>query len=512
MPENALESVKNMADVLDAALFESPRATSTAAFKRKRPPSASGTGKRQVRGASVAGTDTSTSQPPLSEAQRKAHAFVTNQLQRLQNEDQQRQESSALQDHSIAGGSYVAESCPMLVVQSVFSDVISRRNERPLMIDSFQACVQLIAIQAYSNKADMQRAHKLQQGQCLDPSYMSLLKRADRFRTWRSRLYTSLMINISIAADTQRRKEAETSAEPNEPINSLNPMAMQKFLGYLLWIPMSDVPDTLPGKKNCYTCSTPLREGQSTCYTATRLARVDRTGVPQTANVDSTTTTTTTAIDTHERPVHASSMPEIVGSHDSDRLVQFQVCSQCNEAVGLWLGIRDLFRCERNIAIKYLHTMLQHCATNALPAPKMQEFVDSYLKARDPLRIWNDTYKCLRKLINTMGMFLRHACEESTARSMSSLFYDIFPHNDCRNNPLEQPVDPPSRATRDAAKLLEMSVPERLQYLQQMMDYCGANNSSNNDMDPIWSDLLIAASDRQRDLFFARFCSTVPDQ
>lgn len=462
VPKDALVLASTLDDPLDAELFQKPQAAPVApSSKRKRTPSTA-SNKRQATGADGVVN--------VSSAERKARSFVQNKLQQLTQAEQQSQSAASsntpsTQDHSISGGSYVNETCSTLLVKSIFSDVVFERNA---LSKSFEACLQLVAYQAYNSKADVTRGQRLLRGEQLDPQYMQLVRQADLFRTWRSTLYTSLLVNIGEAAQAQRQHEANVGAEPNEPTHTMHPLAMQKFLGYMLWVPMESAPDTLAGKKNCYTCSTPLREGQSSCYTAPRLTRVDRTGVPQQHGVHSADSTPETRMSdttaTHNATV------EIIGEHPADRIVHFQICSQCNETVGLWLGIRDLFRCERNNAIRSLRAMMQRCDANRAPRPKLQEFVAAYVQERTPNKLSQDIFKCLRALINTLCMFLRTSCSESTARRMSCLFYDIFPRDDPRNNPDNKPVDPPSRATKIMEQMVDMNVEQRLEHLQHLMD------------------------------------------
>lgn len=480
VPESILKMADTMqVDPFDAELFQSPRAV-PAVSKRKRPTSSSASATPASRSqSSTAAAPIIDVDAPLAEssAERKARVFVQTQLDRLRQEEQQRTEST---DHSIAGGSYVSGKCPTLEVKSIFSDVISGGPSRQAIIQSFIACMHLIAIQAYNAEADERRGRKMARGIALDAHYLQLVQRADLFRTWRLTFFTSLLINISDSAREQRMREMSTDAEPNESIVTLHPLPMQKFLGYMLWVPIPRSPDDLAGKKNCYTCCTPLREGQSSCYKTVRLARTDRTGVPQqgeqqhTAYVDQSTTSAHSA---------TRITPEIVGSSEADKHVHFQICSSCNDSTQMWLGMRDLFRSERNLAIVAVEKMVKQYASQNKRLT-CAEFVEAYLRERDPPSIWNDVYKCFRMLVNSFGMFLRSACAESTARCMSGLFYDIFPDGDPRNNPFNKPVDPPSRATRVVKEMLSMSVEARLEHLHRLTD-----PDASEDIGAVWRAL-----------------------
>lgn len=487
VPPSILKMADTMqVDPFDAELFQKPRALTPSVSKRSRSSSTSTTSTSRRRPSAATTPTTTALQPPSesSSAERKARVFVQSQLDQLRQEEEQRH--SGAMDHSIAGGAYVSGVCPTLEVKSIFSDVISGTSTRQAISQSFVACLRLIAIQAYNADADKRRARKLQSGIPLDAAYMQLVQRADLFRTWRLTFFTSLLINISDAAHEQHMREASVDAEPNESIVTLHPLPLQKFLGHMLWAPIPRTSDNLAGKKNCYTCSTPLREGQSSCYKTVRLSRVNRTGVPQhEQHVDGGSSTSSSTCST------TRITPEIVGSSEADKHVHFQICSSCNDSIQMWLGMRDLFRSERNLAITKVQQMAALYAAQKKPLT-CTEFVEVYMHERNPSSIWNDVYKCFRMLVNSFGMFLRSACAESTARCMSGLFYDIFPDGDPRNNPHNKPVDPPSHATQTVAQMLSMSVEERLNHLHHLMD-----PNASDDVGAVWRTLHRDSSQAQ---------------
>jgi hypothetical protein len=467
VPQIDLDEAVNLKDPLDSLIFQPPvkvvnkrrRAPSAAASKRIAPPAVM----------------------PVSDAERKAQEFIQQKLATAIAAEVARtsvpklaSSTSSVEDHSIAGGSYIDETCRVVSVHSMFSTYLSDEPYRSRMSESFIACTKLIAIQAYNGKADNYRRDRLINNESVGQEYMELVKKADMFRTWRSTLYTSLLINLNEASDEHREYERHGSAEDYELPKILNPLALQKFLGYLLWIPMERSTDTLAGKKQCYTCSSLLREGQSYCCPAPRLVRINRTGIPQSKSNAAVSTSQLSAADkvVRDSVVGGGDRPvEIVESTDNDRIVHFQICSQCDEMVGLWLAIMDIFRNERNCAIRFLNDSLASCKARGVPPPKLAAFVEQYMTFRAPEKIWQDLRKWLRALVNPLGMFLRKACSERIARAARGLFHDMFEmEEDPRANPFNKPIESMNDSLKSALKMVDMTVEQRLNHLLHMVD------------------------------------------
>lgn len=479
VPPEDLQFATCISDPADSAIFDAPtkpsKAPSSARKRTKRPANAPNSKQQCLENLSSTSCDDAVAlapvvSAPISESERKAQRFLYDKLiEAVQQTEKQFDAENADKNsssHSIANGSYIEETCPLTMIQSVFSKPFNNTIECALMGESYAACIELIATQVYNEKADDMRCDRLLTGKTLPEEYMELVRKADKFRVWRCMLYTSIMVNINREAEKQRAFELYDSAEDDESLTIPNPLALQKFFGYLMWIPAKRSINQLAGKGRCYVCSCPLREGQSYNYLLPRLTATDRTAVPN-SSVSNEQTGFSNIATTHQQPIRTETLSE----NSTDFKVYFQICSQCDEMTTIFLSSRDGFRNERNAAILTLRDIVNTHSAMQQPPPSLKKFVAEYMKRREPKRVWQDEKKRLRAIINSLGSFLRRNCSESMARATRNLYHDIFKRDDDpRANPFDCVVEHLDENAQRAVSLMHMTVEERLQYLQQRID------------------------------------------
>lgn len=490
--QERLDAATTLHDPMDDVIFQPPCQTTTTKKRREAPngKDSADTAASKRRTPAVAAsrassakssTDLSTNAVGASStvnADEKARQFLHKKLVSIIQSNDALDSSAAVDDrqrrlelplgaHSIARGNYIQETHPLTEVASVFSKYLVGGLDRGLMCESYTACMKLIAYRAYNGKADDCRRQKLVQGGSLPAHYMELVKLADRFRTWRSMLYTSLMCNLNESAQRFSHDETYKNVEDSHGYTTLNPLSLQKFFGYLLWITPTCSVETLAGKGRCYTCDVTLRENKSYIYRMPRLNVVDETAHPQASAGTPEERGANTSVSDERVP---SAIRETISDQATDRQAFFQICSQCHEMTELFLSGRDTFRNEHNMAVLLLKQMCKDHAVLQLGPPSITVFVEQYMKWREPKRIWQDEVKRFRAFVNSLCVFLQKNCSESFARATSRVFYDIFNvSNDPRANPMDELVDVLTERSRSMVSLVDMSVEERLLYLQQQM-------------------------------------------